>query len=214
MSIYDITGKKFGRLLVLSRALSSPSRKAMWNCLCDCGRECVVDGWALRSGHTTSCGCFQKERVSNANSTHGKSKSRLYYVWNEMRQRCENTKHVSYSLYGGRGISVCEDWKNFDNFYHWAIDNGYDAKAQRGNCTIDRLDSNGDYCPSNCTWASSKEQARNRRNTLKVIYNGELRVLSELCEILSVEYPLVYARVVKLGWSVERALSTPKLGSR
>lgn len=214
MSIYNITGKKFGRLLVISKAESSPSGKAMWNCICDCGRECIVDGWALRSGHTTSCGCFQKERVSKVNSTHGKSKSRLYAVWNEMRQRCENEKHVSYNLYGARGINVCQEWKNFENFYEWAISNGYNELAKRGNCTLERLDSNGCYCPSNCTWTSSKEQARNRRNTTRVVYNGELRVLSELCEEKNVNYHLVYARVVKLGWDIERALSTPRIGSR
>lgn len=163
----DLTNNKFGRLTAIIYAGKTKDRHSKWLCRCDCGNEVVVNSNLLTSGHTKSCGCLRKENVSKSRYKHGGRKShndteRLYYVWVEMRSRCNNTKNKEYRFYGGKGIKVCKEWDDYSAFRKWAIENGYDKNADYGKCTIDRIDNNGDYEPKNCRWVSMAVQNKNK----------------------------------------------------
>ncbi len=161
----DITWQRFGKLTAIKPVGKSGHNGILWECRCDCGNIINRDCADLRSGNVKSCGCFRNEKISAVNRKHGEShKSRLYSVWVGMRQRCNDPNHKSYHNYGGRGISVCEEWNDFAIFKRWALENGYDADAKYGECTLDRIDVDGNYKPSNCRWVDSKTQAKNKRN--------------------------------------------------
>ena len=166
--LIDLSGQKFGRLTVIERAgVTVHGEHAKWVCLCECGNATTVIGKNLRNGNTTSCGCFRKEQMSQigkANKTHGKSHSRLHMVWAGMIGRCNDPNKPCYKYYGGRGITVCDEWRNnFQAFYDWAMGNGYDPNALYGECTIDRINNDGNYEPSNCRWVTMAEQNNNKR---------------------------------------------------
>ena len=162
--LIDLTGQRFGHITVLERATNhicaGGQHKTAWICICDCGKEIVATSGNLRNGHHISCGCLAAERMSviGQNGTHRESRSRLYRVWSGMKNRCLNPKATKYEIYGGKGVKVCPEWlQSFENFRDWAMANGY-----TDNLTIDRIDGNGNYEPSNCRWTSYSEQNKNR----------------------------------------------------
>lgn len=200
----ELTGKKYGRLTVLERSGSTAQNKASWRCRCDCGNEVIVVGSHLLNGNTQSCGCYKSDRTSERKRSHGKSRTRLYHIWKNMRQRCGNPHKPDYLYYGGRGIIVDERWEDYSSFEKWAVENGY-----RDDLTIDRINVNGNYCPENCRWVSMTEQARNMSKNRIITYNGESHCLAEWAEILGISAKVLGQRVNRYGWSVERAFTTP-----
>lgn len=163
----DLTGVRFGKLTVLEKS-DKKSKRVSWVCECDCGNIVTVSATNLTQGNTMSCGCYRIEKLVQMNTTHGESHTRLYGVWQGMRERCYRESDVSYYLYGGRGITVCDEWENsYESFKIWAEANGYDWFAKRGDCTLDRIDVNGMYCPENCRWVDMKVQSNNKRNSKK-----------------------------------------------
>ena len=162
----DLRGQKFGKLTVIEEAGRTKSGRVLWRCRCECGNVVIVRGDSLRDEHTTSCGCYQRERVVEAHTTHGMSETRLHHVWKDMLRRVGVYKGASEEtkrLYQDRGINVCDDWLVFENFRDWALSHGYKEDLQ-----IDRVNNDAGYCPENCRWITSKENTNNRRNTIRL----------------------------------------------
>lgn len=189
----DLSGQKFNRLTVLYRSGTDPNGAAMWMCLCECGNEICVRGVSLRNGHTKSCGCLQKEAAKEVGSsikTHGLRHTRLYGIWAGMIQRCENKNRKHYQNYGGRGITVCPEWRNsFEKFYEWSMEHGYSE-----NLTIDRIDNDNGYSPQNCRWVTNTEQQNNTRKNLHIDIEGQIVSPKEASEILGISLNAVYKR--------------------
>ena len=173
--VRDLTGQRFNRLTVIARHGTNKFRASTWLCQCDCGNTTVVARSALLSGGTKSCGCWHRDYVATKLTTHGKKNHRLWKVWQSMRQRCCTESNEDYPRYGGRGITVCEEWMhNFQAFYDWAMANGYDENAPTGKCTIDRIDNNKGYSPDNCRWVDMKTQSNNRSSNRHTKKGSEL----------------------------------------
>lgn len=168
MRLDDLTGKRFGRLTVIKRAknivYTNGRNRVAWECLCDCGSVCIGTASVLKIGDKKSCGCYRSETTKRRSTKHGKRYERLYKVWLDMKKRCTNPNYKQYKDYGGRGIKVCEAWmEDFESFYDFAMSHGYDPTAKHGECTIDRIDVDGDYCPENCRFVDMKTQNNNKR---------------------------------------------------
>lgn len=190
----DLTGQRFGKLVAVQK-VDTPQKKdkhAYWLCLCDCGRSTVVASHRLRGGDTFSCGCLMN----------GKSYTRLYQLWKGMKNRCYTKSETAYKHYGGRGIKICDEWKNdFQAFHDWSMENGYSDEL-----SIDRIDVNGDYEPSNCRWSTKKEQANNTRRNHILNFNGHSKSIAEWAETTGIKQNTILYRL-RRKWSVERALT-------
>ena len=190
--VHDLTGKKFGLLTVIGIA-ETDTRKTYWVCKCDCGNMKTVRSDSLLCGAIKSCGCIKRKQDEvnlTKNHRHKMSGTRIYSEWQGMKGRCYNKGNARYADWGGRGIEVCEQWRNsFESFYTWAMANGY-----QDNLTIDRIDNNGNYCPENCRWVGQQEQCRNRRSNINITIGNSTRTLMEWREIFRVDYKNVNAR--------------------
>ena len=164
----DLAGKRFGRLVVIAKETDRISKHDVhWLCQCDCGKKACVTTGHLTAGTVTSCGCLRKEqaierfkKAAEDNVKHGEARSHLYTVWHVMKQRCENKKNPGFKYYGGKGVKVCDAWQEYKGFAEWAYQNGYEYRETaewKDKLSIDRIDSNGDYCPENCRWITVSE---------------------------------------------------------
>ena len=185
--IGDLKGQKFGRWLVLRKDIDRADKRGrhdFYICRCECGEERSVIKYGLLNGTLQSCGCLMRESVKNRDTKHGFARSRLYTIYNGMKNRCYNKNHTSYRIYGGRGIKVCEEWlKKPAAFFDWCLNNGY-----AHDLSLDRIDVNGDYSPSNCRFTSLKLQQRNRRDSRTVFFRGVEYNLREACELFDVNW--------------------------
>jgi len=202
----DLTGQRFGRLIALSLAPKRPnSANRYWVCRCECGNEVSILTSSLTRKETKSCGCLQRDVVASMSTTHGatkgKKETREFRIWMGMIQRCENPKYQYYHRYGGRGISVCERWRH--SFTLFLEDMG-DCPPGR---SIDRIDNDGNYEPSNCRWATSLEQQNNTTRSAMLTCRGETRTIAEWSRIRGINYMKIHARIRRLNWSVDEALN-------
>ena len=207
-ALKDLTGNKFGRLLVVGRAeshkLPCGQVQTMWSCVCDCGNKTVVNTGNLKSGRVVSCGCFNLEKSHIGHPIHGHSRSRIYNIWAGMKKRCSLESSASYKHYGKRGISVCDEWKeSFESFYEWSINNGYNDLL-----SIDRIDTSGCYEPQNCGWTTMREQQNTRKNNLLLELDGEVHSASEWARISGLKYTTLMRRIER-GWDIRRAITEP-----
>lgn len=203
----DLTGKRFGRWTVLGETVikikPDGHHRRYWVCRCDCGTVREVYQRALKNGKTVSCGCYKAE-VASQRRKHGLHNSRIYKIWNGMKNRCYLSTLEVYKYYGGRGITICDEWKDdFQNFYDWAMANGYNDTL-----TIDRIDVNGNYEPDNCRWTTVKVQQNNKRNNRSLQLSGGKITMSELSNISAIPYSTLRNRI-EHGMSVEEASTTP-----
>ena len=198
----DMTGHRFGRLVVTSFSHQDNRRKSYWNTVCDCGNTKAVSGYNL--GRTVnSCGCLQSESRATHSTTHGLRKTRTYAIWNSMKQRCNNQNSMFFPDYGARGISVCRRWEN--SFQNFIDDMGECPEGM----SLERVNNNGDYSPENCKWATKTEQARNRRSNRIITFNGESLTLAEWAERTGVCVGTLHSRLNRDGLSIEDALTKP-----
>lgn len=190
----ELIGKKFNRWTVLWKIkIRKPGTH--WICKCDCGNFGICKGADLKTGNTKSCGCLHKEMASKSNKKHGLYKTKLYRVWHAMKDRCYNHNDKKYTNYGGRGITVCNQWKyNFADFYSWAISNGY-----KEGLSIDRINNNGNYEPSNCRFADVYTQANNKTTNTFLTYKGESKTLSQWARETGIDNDTIKWRIKRYG---------------
>jgi hypothetical protein len=203
MGRLDITGQRFGEAVALEYVGRSSSRKSLWKCQCNCGNVFITDISHLRSGHTHSCGCLQRRRAADYHTIHGQSKTRLFGIWCNMRERCSNPAIRGYKWYGAKGIKVCDEWLKFESFRDWALSHGY-----QDDLSIDRINSGKDYEPSNCRWVGMDVQASNRSDNRLITCNGVTRTLAEWSRITGLHHSTIRHRIDVMGLSAERALDS------
>ena len=196
--LHDLTGQKFGRLTAIGIDERADTKRTYWVCACDCGNFKTVRSDILLSGCTRSCGCMKREQdvVNLDRTSHMMSGTRLYGIWAGIKKRCLNINDIRYQDYGGRGIKVCDEWKNsFETFMKWALNSGYQEDL-----TIDRIDNDGDYEPNNCRWATMKDQSNNRRSNIKITIGNATKTMTEWCKIFDLDYKMVLARYNRNGF--------------
>lgn len=207
-------GDRFGRRVVLGATFMLPSRSGRLNqfCVtkCDCGVTGIADVASMRSKRALSCGCAGRESPSCGNYRHGGRATRLYRIWAGMLMRCTNPNLKSFPRYGGRGILVCDEWRSFRSFQEWSILAGY-----RDDLTIERIDTNGNYEPANCTWVTFAEQNINKRNNRLLVAFGETKTMKEWSRDVrcAVAYSVLSSRI-QSGWNHERSIVTPSAKSQ
>lgn len=206
----DLIGEKFGRLEVLERAGKDKHQNLLWLCRCECGNTTTVSSNSLQQGRIKSCGCLRKERAREATLKHGEftnyntEKPRLYRIWIAMRTRCNNPNFPAYHNYGGRGISICDEWEKYENFRDWAKNNGYEDDL-----TIHRVDNDGDYYPENCKWVTRREQANNMRVNHLITFNGETKTMAEWSRETGINYQTLADRINHQNLEPKEALTKP-----
>lgn len=207
-TLSNLTGKTFGRLKVLSRAEDqvSPSGRhhTMWLCKCSCGNQITALTDNLKSGKTTSCGCYKADKNREKFGSHLDTHSKLYGVWCGIKARCYNPNSTHYKRYGGRGIGMCKEWKScYETFRNWAINSGY-----RDGVSIDRIQNDFGYSPSNCRWVDRVTQANNRSSNKLFTMDGETHNLSEWAKLSGINYKTLHNRIFTAGWDFEKAIKT------
>lgn len=206
MKGYNLVGQTFGRLTVIER-VASKGKGREWLCLCTCGNEKIVNTHSLMSGGTRSCGCLEIENLKSGNNrrTHGLSGTRLHRIWKRMKTRCYNKNTNDYVLYGARGIAMCEEWKtSFPCFAEWALLHGYTDEL-----SIDRIDVNGNYEPSNCRWVSSTQQANNKRNNHLITIDGRTQTVTQWISETGMSRATFYQRL-RTGKQGRDLISKPR----
>lgn len=196
----DLTGERFGRLLVKHKNGYNKHHQLYWMCECECGNKKNVLGCVLSRGDANSCGCLKKESIAKVNYKHGKTRTPIYAIWHSMMQRCYDKNSHAYSRYGGRGINVCQKWQTFEGFYA-------DMGEKPEGMSLERKDVNGDYSLENVIWATAKEQANNKRNNIILEHLGRKQTMQQWCDELDLKIGTVWARLNKYGYSVEKALT-------
>jgi hypothetical protein len=196
----EMTNRRFGRWVVLREIGRNERKDVLWFCRCDCGSEKVVLGGSLRKGASKSCGCITKERLTKHGDRNPHATTKAYRAWHSMIQRCRNPNGRDWKDYGGRGITVCPAWQA--SYVNFKKDMG---EPQLGR-SLDRIDTNGDYEPSNCRWSTAEQQQNNRRCNRVVAYNGEKVSIGKLARIVGVNRSKLYMRIIKYDWPVERAI--------
>lgn len=207
----QLKGQRFGRLLVVAEAgvivrqSGISQKRSLWECECDCGNRVTITGNQLTAKKTSSCGCLKIEVTKSRSTTHGLTETRAYRIWQAMKTRCSNPSAINYMNYGGRGISVCARWKSFDNFIS---DMGFPLPRQ----SIERINNDGNYEPSNCRWASRTEQSRNKRTNRIITFNGTTKPLIAWAETIGIDQSSLRERLA--NWPLAHALTTHKFGKR
>lgn len=211
--IKDLTGKKFNKLLVKGYIGKNDKNQALWLCMCECEKYIVVNTSSLKNGHTKSCGCLKSELTIQRNKTnvhikHGKARTRIYRIYQGMKERCYNKNNERYKNYGKRGIIICDEWLNkengFINFYNWAMNNGYTDEL-----TIDRINVDSNYEPNNCRWITNKEQQSNKTYHHLLDYNGKIQNIAKWSEQTGLPYDVIWRRIED-GWNVNDILKPIK----
>lgn len=193
--VKDLTGTRFGRLVVVELIGKAANGKYQWKCKCDCGNYTIVKGNSLTTSHTKSCGCLEKETKREVNTTHGLRRHPLYGVWLNMKGRCYNSNNSHFKYYGGKGITVCNEWKNnFKLFYDWMINNGYEKGM-----SIDRIDNYLGYSPDNCRIIPFNKQSSNRTTNYAIMYEGLPYTIAELSKLLNVKSSTLYSKLRRHG---------------
>lgn len=201
----DLSGQRFGNLIAIKPiGKNEKNGQTLWLCKCDCGNDHITTTTYLVTGDCKSCGCLNSKRFRKMITKHGMANTRIYNIWQNIKRRCRNKNHPRYKDYGKRGIDICNEWEDFNEFYQWAITNGY-----QDNLTIERIDNDKGYSPDNCRWITMNEQQFNKRTTHYLTYKGVTKTLTEWAKIKNMRVQTLASRINRFHWSVEKALETP-----